>query len=46
MVTVAGDGMVKYGADIITLGDGIGMVTGGGAEVKFSIPSHPISIPF
>ena len=38
--------MIWYDADIRKLGDGDGMVTGGGTEVKVSIPSHPIPIPF
>ena len=38
--------MVWYGAGIRKLGDGDGMVTGGGTEIKVSIPSHPIPIPF
>ena len=36
--------MVWYGAGIRKLGDG--MITGGGTEIKVSIPSHPIPIPF
>ena len=31
--------MVWYGADIRELGDGDGMVTGGGTEITVSIPS-------
>ena len=38
--------MVWYGAGIRKLGDGDGMVTGGGTEIKVSIPFHPIPIPF
>ena len=38
--------MVWYGFGIIKLGDGDGMVTGGGTEIKVSITSHPIPIPF
>ena len=38
--------MVWYDAGIRKLGDGDGMVTGGGTEIKISIPSHPIPIPF
>ena len=42
------DGMVSYGAikSIRKLGDGDEMVTGGGTEIKVSIPSDPIPIPF
>ena len=40
MVAVAGDGMVWYGAGTRKLGDGDGMVTGGGTEIKVSIPFH------
>ena len=38
--------MVWYGAGIRKLSDGDGMVTGDGTEVKVSIPSRPIPIPF
>ena len=38
--------MVWYGAGIRKLDDGDGMVTGGGTEIKVSIPFHPIFIPF
>ena len=34
--------MVWYIAGIRKLGDSDGMVTGGGTEIKVSIPSHPI----
>ena len=37
--------MVWYGAGIRNLGDGDGMVTGGGTETKVSISSHPIPSP-
>ena len=38
--------VVWYGAGIRKWGDGDGMVTGGGTEIKVSIPSHshPISM--
>ena len=36
--------MVWYGAGFIKLGDGDGMVTGGGTEIMDSIPSHSIPI--
>ena len=35
-----------YGAGIRKLGDGDGMVNGGGTEIRVSIPSHPVHIPF
>ena len=35
--------MVWYGAGIRKLGDGDGMIAGGGTEIKVSIPSHPIT---
>ena len=38
--------MVWYGAGIRKLGDGYGMVTGGGTEIKVTITSHLIPIPF
>ena len=38
--------MVWYGAGIRKLGDGDLMITGGGTEMKVSIPSHAIPIPF
>ena len=38
--------MVWYGAGIRKLGDGDERVAGGGTEIKVSIPSHPIPIPF
>ena len=38
--------IVWYGAGIRKLGDGDGMVTGGGTDIKVSIPFHRILIPF
>ena len=38
--------MVWFDTGIIKLGDGDGMITGDGTEIKVSIPSHPIPIPF
>ena len=38
--------MVWYGAGIRKLCDGDRMRTGCGTEIKVSIPSHPIPIPF
>ena len=37
---------VWYGAGTRKLGDGDRMVTSGGTEIKDSISSHPIPIPF
>ena len=38
--------MVWYGAGIRKLGDGDGIVTDGGTEIRISIPFHPIPTPF
>ena len=36
--------VVWFGAGIKNLGDGDGMVIGGGTEIKVQRPSHPISM--
>ena len=38
--------MIWYGVGIRKFGDGDGMVTSGGTEIKVSIPSHPIPSHF